>query len=263
MREGGEMNFLDHLEELRWHLIRSVAAIGLFAIVVLLNKQFVFDFVIFGPRSDNFPTYRLVCWLFNTMCEAPEFSLQALKLEEKFLTHLKVSIIVGLVVAFPYVFYEMWNFIKPGLYPKERKAARGMVAICSILFSLGVLFGYFVMTPFALNFLVNYQLADIQATPALSFYVNTMIMIALPAGLVFELPIIVYFLSKIGLISPAFLRKYRRVAVVLILVLSAFVTPPDIMTQFLIGIPLYILYEISILISKRVEQQHEKEYGDT
>lgn len=261
-QDQAEMSFFDHLEELRWHLIRAVLAIVLFGIVVFLNKQFVFDKVVFGPLSDRFPTYQFFCRLFNSMCEAPEITLQALKVEEKFLTHLKVSIVVGLVIAFPYVFYEIWNFIKPGLYPKERKAARGMVFICSILFSMGVMFGYFVVTPFAFTFLAGYKLGAIQAMPSLSSYVSTMIMIALPAGVVFELPIVVYFLSKIGLVTPAFLKKYRRIAVVVILILSALITPPDITTQFLIGIPLYILYEISIFISARVEKKNNEEYGD-
>lgn len=249
---GGEMTFLEHLEALRWHLIRSVLAVILFATVMFLSKEFVFDRVIFGPLYDNFPTYRLFCNAFGIMCEAPEFIIQSIQMQEKFITHLKVSILLGVVVAFPYLFWEMWQFIKPGLYPKEQRAARGVVFVCSMLFLTGVLFGYYVITPFAINFLTSYELNDIVTTSTLTSYVNNMAMYAVPAGVIFELPIVVYFLTKVGLITPDFLKKYRRLAVVLILVLSAIITPPDVMTQFLIGIPLYILYEISIGISRRV-----------
>ncbi|MBX2817309.1 MAG: twin-arginine translocase subunit TatC [Saprospiraceae bacterium] len=260
LSQAGEMTFLEHLEALRWHLIRSVAAIVLFAVVMFISKEFVFGIVIFGPVEDFFPTYRFFCNLIGRMCEAPELIIQSIQVQEKFITHLKVSILLGIVVAFPYIFWEMWQFIKPGLYPKEQKAARGVVGICSFLFLLGVFFGYYVITPFALHFLTGYDIAgyaynDVVTTSTLTSFVNNLAMYCMPAGIIFELPVVVYFLTKVGLITSGFLKKYRRLAFVIILVLSAIITPPDVMTQFLIGIPLYILYEISIGISKRVEKK--------
>ena len=257
--EQGEMTFLEHLEALRWHLIRSIASIALFAIVMFLCKEFVFDRIIFGPKFADFPTFKFFCQFMSSMCVPPEFTVQTVTVEEKFLTHLKVSIILGVVVAFPYVVWEMWQFIKPGLYPNERRAARGVVFVCSMLFLIGVLFGYFIIAPFALKFLTGYEVADTISSPTLTSYVNNMAMYTVPTGIIFELPIVVYFLTKVGLITPDFMKKYRRMAVVVILVLSAVITPPDVTTQFLIGVPLYLLYEVSIVISKRVVAQQAKE----
>ncbi|MCL4113419.1 UNVERIFIED_CONTAM: hypothetical protein GTU68_051222 [Idotea baltica] len=186
------------------------------------------------------------------MCDPPIFDVITINIEEKFLTHIKVSIILGFVVAFPYIFYEVWSFIKPGLYPRERKAARGVVVICSGLFLIGICFGYFIITPFAMKFLTGYELADTTSTVTLSSYVSSITFYTLPSGIVFELPIVVYFLTKVGLITPEFMKTYRKMAAVVILVLSAVITPPDVTSQFLIGVPLFVLYEISIMISKRV-----------
>ncbi|MCL4110252.1 UNVERIFIED_CONTAM: hypothetical protein GTU68_030636 [Idotea baltica] len=175
-------------------------------------------------------------------------------LGEQFLVHIKTSAILGFICAFPYVFWEVWKFIKPGLYKKEQKHARGIVFTCSILFMMGVVFGYFVIAPFALNFLGNYTVGtSVSNSTSLASYVSYMTMFTLPTGIVFELPVVVYFLSKVGLVTPEFMKKYRKHSIVFILVLAAIITPPDIVTQFLIGIPVYILYEISIVISKRVQ----------
>ncbi len=259
-----EMTFLEHLEVLRWHIIRSIAAIALFGVVIFSNKDFVFDRIILGPKYGNFPTYQFFCKFFGTLCSPPDFVLQTISIQEKFITHLKVSIILGIVIAFPYIFYEVWQFIKPGLYPKEQRAARGIVLICSGLFMLGTLFGYFIITPFALKFLTGWEISDVMTTAStLSSYVSNMAMYTVPAGIIFELPIVVYFLTKVGLITPGFLRQYRRMAVVVILVVAAIVTPPDPTTQFLIGVPLYLLYEVSIIISQRVVTAQEKEDADT
>ena len=254
-----EMTFLEHLEVLRWHIIRSILSIALFAIVLFSNKEFVFDRVIFGPKYASFPTYQFFCKYFGTLCEPPDFLIQTIQVQEKFITHLKVSIIMGIVISFPYIFWEVWQFIKPGLYPKERKAAKGMVGICSFLFILGTLFGYYVVTPFALKFLTGYEISTVTATATtLSSYVNILAMWTVPAGIIFELPIVMYFLTKVGLVTPEFLRKYRRLAIVVILIVAAIITPPDPTTQFLIGVPLYILYEISIMISQRVTVAQER-----
>ncbi|MEM8906417.1 MAG: twin-arginine translocase subunit TatC [Bacteroidota bacterium] len=251
----GEMSFLEHLEELRWHLVRSVLSIVIFAIIVFAAGDWVFDAIILAPKVKSFATYQFICGLSDSLCFfPPQFKLITRQLGEQFFVHMKVAFFLGLIISFPYIFWEIWRFIKPGLYPEERKAARGMVFICSTLFILGVLFGYYIIAPFAITFLASYSVGAENA-PTLASYVSYMTMFTLPTGLVFELPIIVYFLSRVGLIGPEFMRTYRRHAVVVILLLAAVITPPDVVTQFLIGIPLFILYEVSILISARVAKQ--------
>lgn len=262
--EAKEMSFLDHLEELRWHIIRSLIAIVAVGIGMFIAKDFVFGTLIAGPKQPDFLSYRVICSLSNlvglgnSMCITPvDFPLTTVNFGEEFITHIKVSFIMGFIIAFPYLFWEFWRFISPGLYAKERRAARGVVWVCSLLFMMGVSFGYFIIAPFAVNFLAGYSITGVQTTPTLVSYVNYMVMFTAPAGIVFELPIVVYFLSKVGLITPQFLKKYRRHAIIIILLLSALITPPDVVTQFLIGIPLFILYEISINISKRVVKREE------
>lgn len=250
-----EMGFLDHLEQLRWHILRSVASIFVFAIVIFMAKPFVFPNIIMGPMNDWFPTYRLFCSIGEAMCFAPpKLDILPRLLGEQFLVHIKVSAILGFICAFPYVFWETWRFIKPGLYDKEQKYARGTVVTCSLLFLSGVTFGYYVIAPFALNFLGNYTVGEnVSNSTSLASYVSYLTMFTLPTGIVFELPVVVYFLSKVGLVTPEFMKKYRKHSIVVILILAAIITPPDIVTQFLIGIPVYILYEVSIIISKRVQ----------
>jgi len=267
--EQKEMTFLEHLEELRWHLIRSGIAVLVIGIAVFLAKDLVFRVIIFGPTRPDFFSYQVICqfadWVGNSgFCLQPtDITFVTPVFGELFITHIKVSIVLGLVVAFPYVFWEMWRFIMPGLYDQERKAARGVVLICSALFMAGVLFGYFVIAPFAVTFLTGYNIPGIeQALPALSSYINYLTMFTVPAGLIFELPVVVYFLSKIGLITPEFMRSFRRHSFIVIIALSAMITPPDVVTQFLIAVPLYILYEISIVICKRVTAEEEAKLRD-
>lgn len=263
-QEAKEMTFLEHLEELRWHIIRALVAILGLGIVLFIFQGWMFDVVIFGPTQRDFLSYRAICSLSNMvglgdmMCfRPPDFQKIATGFGEPFIISIKVSFVMGLIIAFPYVLWEFWTFIKPGLYPKEQRAARGMVAICSALFLLGVLFGYYIISPFAVNFLAGYQIPGVQNTPTISSLINYMIMFTLPAGLIFELPIIVYFLSKIGLVTPEGMKAYRRHSIIGILMLAAIITPPDVVTQFLIGIPLYFLYEVSILVSARVQRDNE------
>ena len=255
-----EMSFLEHLEELRWHILRALGGTFVIAVILLFSKKFVFDTLIFGPANKDFITYKLLCKIKICLSPPTPHIYQRL-MGEEFVTHLKVSFLLGLIVAFPYVFWEIWQFIKPGLYPKEQKAARGIVAICSMLFLLGVFFGYFIIAPFAITFLLNYSISNLVAGTdvTLGSWINYMVMFTLPTGLVFELPIIMYFLSKAGLVYPDLLRKFRKHAVVAILIVAAIVTPPDVMTQILISIPLYALYEVSIIISARVDKNRKKE----
>ncbi len=252
-----EMTFLEHLEALRWHIIRALVAIVVVGIGVFLAKHTVFDKIILGPVDPSFPTYRWFCSMGERFCFYPkDLVIITRDISEQFLSHIKVSIWLGLIVAFPYVFWEFWRFIKPGLYDKERRAARGVVGICSSLFLTGVLFGYFVISPFAITFLSGYSVSDkIENTTTLSTLVNSMTMFTIPTGLVFELPIVMFFLAKVGLISASYLRRYRRHALIIILLVASIITPPDVITQFLIGIPLYMLFEISILVVQRVEKK--------
>ncbi len=249
-----EMGFLDHLEELRWHIIRALIWVLGAAVVVFFLKGLVFDTLIFGPTREEFGTYKFFCDKIGLICFGPNnLRIITKELGEQFLCHIKVSFWLGLVVSFPLVFREFWKFVKPGLYKNEKKVTRGVVFICSLLFIAGVLFGYFVVAPFAVTFLSNYAVSmDVENTLTLNSLVSYMTMFTIPTGVVFELPIVVYFLAKLGVIYPSTMKSYRKHAIIAILVLAAVITPPDVVTQFLIGIPLYILYEISIIICGRV-----------
>ena len=260
-----EMSFLDHVEELRWHIIRASASVLVFAIAAFVAKDFVFHTVIFGPKQPGFVFYRVSCsiskslGLGDRLCIIPpEFDFITPEFGEMFITHLKVSIFLGIGLSVPYIFWEIWRFIKPGLIDTERKAARGFVFVCSTLFFAGLLFGYYVISPFAINFLMGYEIEGVKPMPSLSSYVNYMTMFTFPTGIVFQLPVVVYFLSKIGMVTPAFMRTYRRHAFILILILAAIITPPDVITQMLLGIPLYFLYEMSIFVSARVHRKKKK-----
>lgn len=269
-----EMSFVEHLDELRLHLIRMVIGICISAVFVFFATRTIFRYIIFGPLRDDFPTYQVLCWfsgwleLGDKMCYDPvKVSLITLEMGEAFLLHIKVCLVGGLVLSFPYVLWELWRFIRPGLYAEERKAANGVVAVGSLLFILGVCFGYFVLSPFATNFLLGYELPMINHTNSgnlikATSLINYMIMFTLPVGIIFELPILVFYLSKMGLVTDTSMRTYRRHAIVGILILAALVTPPDIMTQLIIGVPIYILYELSIGIAAKQTRLREAALND-
>ncbi len=260
-----EMSFLDHLEELRWHLIRSTIAVVILATVAFIFKGFVFDVLLLGPKSADFPTYRLLCksaQLINldSFCftELP-FKLQSRKMADQFSAHIWTSITLGFIVAFPYILKEFWNFVSPGLRKNERSNARGFIFVASFLFFLGVLFGYYVVTPLSINFLGTYQVSDqVLNEFDLGSYIGVVRACALSSGVIFELPIIIFFLTKIGIVTPELMRKYRKFALVFVLILSAIITPPDIASQIIVSIPVIILYEISIYISKAVIKRQNK-----
>jgi sec-independent protein translocase protein TatC len=264
-----EMSFLDHLEVLRWHITRSIVAIVVCAIVAFLNKSFVFDTFLLGPKQANFPTFRFLCWASrklnqyipdlvgaDTLCIGQNMPpLQNIYMAGQFTTHIMISLFSGLIVAFPYVFFEIWRFIKPGLNETEQKFARGSVFFTSLLFLSGVSFGYFVISPLSVNFFLSYSISEeVTTIPTLSTYISTVTTVVLACGFLFQLPIVIYFLTKIGLVGPVALRKFRKHAFVGCLVLSAVITPPDVFSQFLVTLPLAVLYEISIYISARVEK---------
>ena len=261
-----EMSFLDHLEELRWHLIRSVLAIVIVATVAFIFKDFIFDVLLFGPKNKDFITYRWFCSISQTLgqgstfcIEELPFRIQSRTMAGQFSAHLWTSILAGFIVSFPYIIFEFWRFISPGLYEKERKNARGFIFIASILFFIGVLFGYYIVTPLSINFLGNYTVSsEIFNDFDLSSYIGLLRASVLASGIIFELPIIIYFLTRVGLITPQFLKKNRKISLVFVLSLSAIITPPDIASQIIVSIPILILYEVSIVIAKIVTRNQNK-----
>ncbi|NLN24123.1 MAG: twin-arginine translocase subunit TatC [Bacteroidetes bacterium] len=261
-----EMSFLDHLEELRWHLIRSTLAVLLFAVVAFIFKGFIFDTLIFGPVKPDFWTYRMFCKIsqslgMNSFCfqEMP-FGIQALKMASQFSIHIWTSIYAGIILAFPYIIYEFWKFISPGLKENERKSSQGFIIFASVLFFIGVIFGYYVITPLSINFLGGYQVSDEVVNQFdLESYIAVVRTAVLASGIIFELPIIMFILTKIGLVTPECLRKYRKISIVIILIISATITPPDVASQIIVAIPILLLYEASIYISKWVLRKERKE----
>lgn len=264
--EPGEMSFLDHLEELRWHLIRSLTAIFVFAIAAFVSKGVIFGEIILGPSKPSFWTYRMLCNLSeilnsDALCisELP-FIIQSRQMTGQFSMHITSSFVIGLICAFPYAFWEIWRFVKPGLYDKERKAATGATFYVSLLFFMGVFFGYFVVTPISINFLSNYQIdPSILNEFDIISYVSTVTTLVLACALLFQLPIVVYFATKAGLVSSSLLKTYRKHSIIVILMLSAVLTPPDPFSQVLIAIPLGLLYQLSILIAVKLEKKERKQ----
>jgi sec-independent protein translocase protein TatC len=256
------MSFLDHLEALRWHLLRAVTAVLIFTVVAFIAKDFVFGVLILGPSKVDFFTYRVLCELGNflgipALCinELP-FTLQSRQMTGQFSMHMTASMVVGLIAAFPYLFYEVWKFISPGLYAQERNAARGAVFFVSFLFLSGASFGYFVLSPLSINFLANYQLDSTIANEFdITSYVSTLSMLVLASAIMFQLPVVVYFLSMSGLVTSKMLQSYRRHSIVVILIVSAIITPPDVVSQMLIAMPILVLYEVGIVIAKRLEKK--------
>lgn len=260
VKNPNEMSFFEHIEELRWHLMRAAASVLIATVVIFLLKDFVFRQVILGPTSPDFITYQLICKYFPDVCFYPQhLQIITRDIQEQFLSHIKVSMWLGFIVSFPYILFELWRFIRPGLYKKEIKAAKGMVFLCSMLFLSGVAFGYFIITPVAVTFLSSYSVSpEIANTTTLAALVNSITMFTLPVGLIFETPIILYFLAKIGLVSSSFLTQYRRHAVVVIVIVAAVITPsPDVFSQMMVAIPLYLLYEVSIIVVKRIDRERK------
>lgn len=265
--EEKEMTFLDHLEELRWHVVRALSAVVIFTIGAFTIARWVFEHIIFAPTRTDFATFQVMCKLGKLigneegLCVADiPFQVQSRYMTGQFTMHIMASLVIGLTVAFPYVAWEIWRFIRPGLYQKEKKHSRGAVLAISFLFFLGVAFGYYVMAPLMVYFLATYTISDIVVNQFdITSYVSTIVALVFGSGLLFQLPVVIYFLSKIGIVTPSFLRTYRKHAIIIILVIGAIVTPPDPLSQTLIAIPLYLLYEISIMISARVVRRKQRE----
>ncbi|MCX6312565.1 MAG: twin-arginine translocase subunit TatC [Bacteroidetes bacterium] len=257
------MSFLGHLDALRWHLMRSAIVIVILAGVAFCFPEILFGKIILGPKDPNFFTYQVLCdishkWgMGDTLCFSDfHFTFQNIEVTGQFTLAMWGSVVAGLVLAFPYILWELWRFIKPALKEKESKAATGFIIYATMLFLAGILFGYYVVTPMAIYFLGNYQVdPSIQNNFSIDSYISVVTTLVLLMGLVFELPILVYFLARFGIITAAFMSKYRKYAIIIILIVAAVITPTtDIFTQMLVAVPLYVLFEASIIVAKRVEK---------
>jgi sec-independent protein translocase protein TatC len=267
--EQNEMSFIDHLEALRWHIIRSAISIVIFATAAFFAKDFLFHDLILGPSRADFWTYRMFC-KFGQWIGAPDlcmdkvgFIIQNREMSGQLTMHISTSFMVGLVLAFPYTFWELWRFIKPGLYPHEQKNSQGAVFFVSVLFALGLMFGYYIAAPLSINFLASYTVdASIENQIDLQSYLSTLTTMSISTAFVFELPMIVFFLAKAGLITPEIMRLYRKHAIVVILIVAAVITPPDISAQIIVTIPILILYELSINIARVVARNRTQRLND-
>ena len=264
---GDEMTFIEHLEELRWNIIRAVGAILIFTILAFIFIEEIYDKIILAPSRPDFWTYRMMCKIAGVtgaegLCiDKLDFELQSREMAGQFTMAMLSSVIIGLLFAFPYAFWEIWRFIKPGLKPSERKVSRGAVFYVTFLFMSGVLFGYYIVSPLAINFLANFQLDPrIKNQFDITSYVGLISVLTLACGLTFQLPVVAFVLSKIGFLNPRFMREYRRHAFVVILILAAVITPsPDVLSQVLVALPLTLLYEVSILVSAWVDRNIKEE----
>ena len=262
-----EMSFLDHLEELRWLLVRSTIAIVILAIAIFFVADYIFDQIVFGPTRVDFITYRFFCdashylGFADTICiEELPFTIQNTSMEGQVNVFVWMCITAGFILGFPYILYEIWRFISPALYEHERKYAKVFIFSASVLFFLGVLFGYFVIVPMSVNFLASFSISSVVKNDInLDSYISMIKTSVLVGGIFFEMPVIIYLLTKIGIISPSFLQNTRKYAVIIVLIISAIVTPPDVVSQITVAVPMLLIYEISILISKIVYKNQLKE----
>tara|TARA_B110000037_G_scaffold223169_1_gene303208 strand:- start:20375 stop:21172 length:798 start_codon:yes stop_codon:yes gene_type:complete len=257
---GNNMPFLGHLEELRWRLVKSVIAILIVAIAIFYFTEWITNNIFLTLTQPEFPIFRFFCWAFNICSEPVDIDLQSIELTGQFSTNLMMALIGGLIVAFPFVFFQIWGFIKPGLKKKEVKSVRGIVGFVSVLFFFGVTFGYFVVAPLSVQFLGNWKMAEsITNDIAINSFLRTIISTIFFTGLLFLLPVVIMIFSRLGVVSSAYLKKYRKHAFVAVLIISAIITPPDLFTQIVVSIPILLLYEFGVLIAKRIEKKRYKE----
>lgn len=261
-----EMSFFDHLEALRWHIVRSLAAVLVGMIVVFMKINYVYDVIIMAPTQHTFITYRVLCHaghlmgLGDSLCMADvPLQFQSMQLSGQFMQALSSSFTFGIIIAAPYILWEVWRFVKPALKPQELQYTRGIIFWTSLLFFTGIAFGYFVIAPYTVNFFGAYRISEsIQNIITIQSYLGTLSQVIIGCGLLFELPILTYFLAKTGVITAEFMRKYRKHALLVILIVAALITPPDVASQIIVSIPLYLLYELSIWITKRVRRRMDE-----
>lgn len=265
-KEPKDMSFFGHLQELRSRLMYMVIVVLILAVTIFLFTETIIETIYIGMSKPDFITYRIFCHighllnLDDTLCAAPiHIQLQSIKMTGQFSTNLYFSIVGGIVIAFPYLFWQIWRFVSPGLKQTEKSATKGIVFYASMLFAIGISFGYFIIAPLTVQFFGTYTMSDeIEINPTISDYISLITSTTFWTGLLFELPIVVYILSKLGMVGPEFLRKYRKHAVVVVLILAAIITPPDFFSQVVVAVPILILYEISILVSKRVVSKQKR-----
>jgi sec-independent protein translocase protein TatC len=227
-----EMPFLDHLEALRWHIIKALISIVILTIICFYFAEDILDLFLLSSQNLSQP-----------------INLQVLKVQTTFIIYLEIALIFGIVLSLPVIFYQIWSFVAPGLLEKERKYVVPVILFATISFIFGATFAYLIIVPYALEFFLALAPGGVTNAIALDYYFGFVLRIVIVFGIVFELPVATLFLTKIGLLTPKFLRKYRRYAIIIIFVLAAILTPPDPTTQIMLGIPLIALYEISIWIS--------------
>jgi sec-independent protein translocase protein TatC len=264
--ERAEMSFIDHLEVLRSHLFRSALAIAAGAVIVGVYNKFFVRNVLMGPTHDDFPTYGVLCKIgralnIDRLCmKGIGVKMQSTAVSGQFSVFFNVVLIGGFIVAFPFVFWQFWNFVKPALTKKELSNTRGVIFWVSLLFFTGVFFGYFVIAPYTVSFFANFQLdTNIENRWTITSYLDTLIPLILGTGLAFQLPLVMYFLTKVGVVSSSFLRKYRKHAIVVMLIVAGIITPPDVLSQIIVTLPLILLYEVSISLAKKVEKREKQE----
>jgi len=260
------MTFWDHLDDLRKHIIRSMIAIVVLSVVAFMNREIIFDQIILAPSNTDFITNKAMCWIgqqlsMESLCVEPmKLDIININMSGQFMTHMYISAVAGFILAFPYILWEIWRFVAPAMKEKEQRYSRGGILISTFLFLIGILFSYFIIVPLTVNFLGTYSVsASVHNQISLNSYISTVVSLTFAVGVVFELPILIYFLTKIGIVSPDFLKKNRRYMYVIILIVAAIITPPDVFSQTMVAIPLTALYELSIVVSKRV---YKKSYVD-
>ncbi|MGB0850960.1 MAG: twin-arginine translocase subunit TatC [Bacteroidia bacterium] len=257
-----QMSFIEHLEALRWHIMRALIAVVIGAIVAFIYGKYIFDTILLGPTKTSFWSFEKLCDLSYYIYDSDkicvkqmDFVVKTVNIQEQFYQHFMIAALGGIILAMPYILYEIYRFVKPALKRNEKKYSGAIIGFASLLFFSGILFGYFILTPISVNFLGNYTLSDSIAKEfTVSSVVGFISLLTVGSGVIFELPIVIYFLAKTGLLTAQNMRDYRRIAVVVILVLSAIITPPDVTSQVILSFPIFMLYEVGIIIAKRVEQ---------
>jgi sec-independent protein translocase protein TatC len=265
-KSKGEMSFLDHLEELRWLLIRVTIAVLIMSTVVYFISDYIFDTIIFGPTHPSFFTYRFFCeashyiGFADSICiEELPFIIQNTSMEGQVNVFVWTCITAGFILSFPFLLWELWKFISPALHEHEKKNVKLFIFVASILFFLGVLFGYYVVVPMSVNFVATFSVSSVVKNQfTLDSYIGMIKTSVIASGLYFELPIIIYFLTKLGLVTPTFLRTYRKYAIVIVFIIAAIVTPPDVVSQVTVAIPMLLIYEASIFLSALVVKKQKQ-----
>jgi len=258
MSDEKRMSFLEHLEELRWRLVRSAIAIIIVAIVIWVFQEWILENMFLNMRFKDFPTFNLMCDYLGVCVDDVPVRMQSTTLTGQFSYAIMMSIMGGFVIGFPFIFYQFWGFVKPGLRQNEKSVAKGIIVYVSLLFFTGIVFGYYIVAPLCIQFFGGYVISEeIENIFTVNSYMSMVLSTVFYSGLLFLLPVLSYLLTKLGILGPDFLKKYRKHAIIAILILSAFITPPDLISQVIVGIPILILYEIGIFVSKRVEKQRK------